>query len=196
MDQRKDDQLSTTGMAATREASMDASEPRSSWVRPAGPEAATPVADDVAEPLARAPEAEAPAVAPPNTPDVTENGRTHAVSPVELEGELEVPVESREPDRLQPEAPGDGHVELMAVATRTQYRARWGDIQTGFIDDPAQAVREADQLVADVMKHLATTFAEERGQLEKRWSEGNEDTEHLRMALQRYRHFIGLLLKE
>ena len=74
----------------------------------------------------------------------------------------------------------------MAVDSRTQYRTRWGDIQTSFVDDPTQAVREADHLVA-----------EERGA----WRSGgrkarNEDTEHLRMALQRYRQFFSLLLKE
>jgi len=84
----------------------------------------------------------------------------------------------------------------MATDSRQQFRARWGDIQTSFVDDPAHSVREADHLVAEVMEHLATTFAEERGRLEERWSEGTEDTEHLRVALQRYRQFFGLLLKE
>ena len=203
MDERRVDQLSTTDVAETREASADASKPPWSWARPAGLETASPVADDVAEeaagPPAPALDADAPTDARPS--DVSENGSAQGISRVDPEPELEEAVESRdhespELDRPQPEAPADGHVELMAVDSRKQYRARWGDIQTGFVDDPAQAVREADQLVADVMKHLATTFAEERGQLEERWSRGNEDTEHLRMALQRYRHFFGLLLKE
>jgi hypothetical protein len=120
---------------------------------------------------------------------------------MEPQPELQEPVVSRdheppELDRPRPKAPAEGQVELMAVDSRKQYRARWGDIQTGFVDDPLQAVREADHLVADVMEHLATTFAEERGRLEERWSQGNEDTEHLRVALQRYRQFFGLLLKE
>jgi ATP-dependent helicase YprA (DUF1998 family) len=129
------------------------------------------------------------------------NGRPDGIAVAESQRELEEPVESRddesaELDRSLPEAPSEGQVELMAVDSRKQFRARWGDIQTSFVDDPAQAVREADHLVADVMEHLATTFAEERGRLEERWSQGNEDTEHLRVALQRYRHFFGLLLME
>jgi hypothetical protein len=113
--------------------------------------------------------------------------------------------ESHEDDRQHMEAPAvplgpaataERDVELMAPESRVEYRARWSDIQTGFVDDPTRAVRDADHLVADVMEHLAKTLAEERGHLEERWSQGNEDTEHLRVALQRYRHFFGLLLKE
>ena len=108
----------------------------------------------------------------------------------------------------RPHQPGDGRpcaiavmesepeVELMAVDSRREYRARWGVIQTGFVDDPAQAVREADHLAAAVMERLATTLAEERERLEERWSRGDGDTEHLRLALRRYRQFFGLLLRE
>jgi hypothetical protein len=202
MDQRRDDQLTTTDMAETREAFADASEPRSSWVGPAEQQkTATPVVEEAADPPAPALYAGALTEAPPRTAHIPEEGRTEGGSAVEPQLELEEPVESRDHespalDRPQPEAPAEGHVELMAVDSRKQFRTRWGDIQTGFVDDPAQAVREADHLVADVMEHLATTFAEERGRLEERWSQGNEDTEHLRVALQRYRQFFGLLLKE
>jgi hypothetical protein len=71
--------------------------------------------------------------------------------------------------QLLPEAPAEGKVELMAVESRKQYRARWGAVQTGFVDDHRDAVREADRLVADVMEHLAVTFAEERDA----WSSGD-----------------------
>jgi hypothetical protein len=205
MDQRKDDQLSKTDMAEGRDASTDAPPPRSSWVLPPEPEAATPVAEEPAEeaggPPAHATHAEALTDAPPSTPHLPENGRTEAVSAPESQPELEEPVESRdhespELDRPQPEAPAEAPIELMAVDSRKEYRARWDGIQTGFVDDPAEAVREADHLVADVMEHLATTFAEERGRLEERWSQGTEDTEHLRTALQRYRQFLSLLLEE
>jgi hypothetical protein len=174
----------------------------------------TPVAEDATEHPADAPVAEDAAETPdpalhagtladarPATPHVTENGLTAAVSVLEPQPELEGPVETRAQqspalDRPQAEAPAEGEVELMAVDSRERYRARWSDIQIGFVDDPAEAVREADHLVADVIEHLATTFAEERARLEERWSQGNEDTEHLRTALQRYRQFFGLLLQE
>jgi hypothetical protein len=201
MDQRTDDQLSTAEMAQRREGSTNGSEPRSSWVLPAEQKTATPVVEEAAEPPAPAPHAGAPTDERPSPPHVPEDRRTDEVSAPESEPELQEPVESRdqespELDRPQPEAPAEGQIELMAVDSREQYRARWDVVQTGFVDDPAQAVREADHLVADVMEHLATTFAEERGRLEERWSQGTEDTEHLRTALQRYRQLLGLLLEE
>jgi hypothetical protein len=200
MDQRNGDQLTATDMAKSRETAAEASEPRSGWVRPAEQKPATPTAEESAVPSAPTLPVGTLTDTGPTTHHVPEDGQTGGVSAVEPQPELEEPVESRdhespELDRPQPEAPSEGQVELMAVDSRKQYRGRWGEIQTGFVDDPAQAVREADHLVADVMEHLAKTFAEERGRLEERWSQGNEDTEHLRMALQRYRQFFGLLLK-
>jgi hypothetical protein len=74
-------------------------------------------------------------------------------------------------------------------------RVRWSDVQAGFVDEPRQAVERADALVADVMKRLAETFANERASLERQWDRGdNVTTEDLRVALQRYRSFFDRLL--
>ena len=75
------------------------------------------------------------------------------------------------------------------------YRSRWNDVQSRFVDDPQDAVKEADALVADLMKDLARSFADERSGLEGQWSRGDDvSTEDLRVALQRYRSFFGRLL--
>jgi hypothetical protein len=75
------------------------------------------------------------------------------------------------------------------------YRSRWDAIQTGFVDEPRKAVEEADNLVADVMKRLASAFADERSGLEGQWSKGDQvSTEDLRVALRRYRGFFQRLL--
>lgn len=194
MDQGRNDQLSATDTADGPEPS----EPLSSWVRPAEPKPAMPLVEEAAGPPAPAPRMGALTDAPPSRPHVPENGRPAATAVAKPE--LEEPVESgdheSELDGHLPEVPAEGRVELMAADSRTRYRARWDAIQTGFVDDPADAVRGADGLVADVMEHLAATFAEERRRLEERWSRGNEDTEHLRVALRRYRQLFGLLLKE
>jgi glutathione S-transferase len=74
-------------------------------------------------------------------------------------------------------------------------RSRWDAVQTGFVDEPRQAVEQADQLVAEAMKRLAETFASERSNLEGQWSRGDQvSTEDLRMALRRYRTFFERLL--
>jgi len=83
---------------------------------------------------------------------------------------------------------------LVADETHT-FRSRWDSIQTGFVDEPRHSVEQADGLVAEVMKRLAETFAEERSKLEGQWSRGdNVSTEDLRLALQRYRSFFDRLL--
>jgi hypothetical protein len=76
----------------------------------------------------------------------------------------------------------------------TGYRDRWQLIQTGFVDDPHQSVREADELVAAVISELATTFAEHKSELEGQWQQGEPATEELRVALRRYRAFFDELL--
>jgi hypothetical protein len=76
------------------------------------------------------------------------------------------------------------------------FRSRWGNIQTAFVDEPRRAVEDADNLVASLMKKLAEGFANERARLEKQWDRGdNVSTEDLRIALQRYRSFFDRLLK-
>jgi hypothetical protein len=81
------------------------------------------------------------------------------------------------------------------VADEAGFRKRWETVQTGFVDEPRRAVEQADALVAEVIKQLVGSFAEERGRLEGQWSQGNEaSTEDLRVALQRYRSFFDRLL--
>lgn len=74
-------------------------------------------------------------------------------------------------------------------------RAKWTDIQAGFVDEPRESVEHADALVAGVMKSVAESFANERSKLEGQWSRGdNVSTEDLRVALQHYRAFFDRLL--
>ena len=84
---------------------------------------------------------------------------------------------------------------LLAAEDAEGFRARWTDIQTGFVDAPRRAVEQADALVAELMQHLASTFADERGRLERQWDRGDDvATDHLRDAFQRYRSFFERLL--
>lgn len=77
------------------------------------------------------------------------------------------------------------------------FRAHWDEVQIGFVDDPLQSVKRADELVAQVMTSLAATFARERAQLENFMAtqgQDGPDTENLRVALRRYRSFFQRLL--
>jgi hypothetical protein len=72
---------------------------------------------------------------------------------------------------------------------------RWRDLQSNFVDDPQNTVKQADALVTELIDGIVRRFETEREQLEKRWSSGQEvSTEELRRSLQRYRDFFGRLL--
>ena len=76
-----------------------------------------------------------------------------------------------------------------------EFRHRWDTIQIGFVDDPRAAVRNADELVAQVLRSLAESFADQRSQIESGLGDGEHaDTENMRIALQRYRSFFQRLL--
>jgi hypothetical protein len=76
-----------------------------------------------------------------------------------------------------------------------EMRARWTTIQSGFVDEPRKAVEEADELVSSAIKQIAEGFRDQRGDLEKRWTQGSDvSTEDLRVSLQHYRTFFDRLL--
>lgn len=107
-----------------------------------------------------------------------------------VDREVAVPREARRAD-----APAGTDAPLVAPDVAETLRARWTEIQTGFVDEPRRAVEEADTLVAEAIRRLAESFAEARASLERDWSRGEDvSTEELRRTLQRYRAFFGRLL--
>jgi hypothetical protein len=98
-------------------------------------------------------------------------------------------------DADRPAAAGTSAGPLIAGKYVEVFRARWTDIQNGFVDEPRKAVEQADGLTAELMQHLAKTFADERGRLEGQWDRGDDvSTDDLRTAFQRYRSFFERLL--
>lgn len=90
---------------------------------------------------------------------------------------------------------GENHEPLLPQDFVQQLRTRWDQVQTGFVDEPRDAVKHADELVAETIQRLAQSFADERGRLEDQWGRGdNVDTEDLRQALRKYRSFFQRLL--
>lgn len=84
---------------------------------------------------------------------------------------------------------------LLARDEARDFQTRWDGIQASFVDEPRQAVEQADNLVANAMQRLAEVFAAERANLEGQWDRGDSvSTEDLRVALRRYRSFFGRLL--
>lgn len=84
---------------------------------------------------------------------------------------------------------------LLASDKADSFGKRWTDIQSNFVDEPQEAVRNADGLVSEVIQELSHRFAQERQGLEHQWSGGGDvSTEDLRMALRHYRDFFQRLL--
>jgi len=84
---------------------------------------------------------------------------------------------------------------LFGDQTERELRTHWQEIQTGFVDEPRQAVERADQLVAKLMQQLAQSFSDQRNNLERQWDHAEKiSTEDLRIALRRYRSFFERLL--
>jgi len=89
----------------------------------------------------------------------------------------------------------EGAAPLFTGEEVDRYRTEWRGLQSDFVDSPRDAVQHADQLVAQVMQSLATTFADHKKSLEGQWSKGEQvETEELRVALRQYRAFFDKLL--
>jgi hypothetical protein len=87
------------------------------------------------------------------------------------------------------------HAPLFHDEELSGFRTRWEAIQTGFVDEPRNAVEQADALVSETTTKLSEMFAAERKSLEDQWGRGgNVSTEDLRVALKRYRSFFERLL--
>ena len=90
----------------------------------------------------------------------------------------------------------DDYTALSEDTEAEKFRTQWLEIQSRFVDDPRVAVKEADDLVADVIKDITRTFSDKRMTLENQWKSGDKvSTEDLRVAMQRYRSFFNRLLQ-
>lgn len=89
----------------------------------------------------------------------------------------------------------DETAQLFTGEEVDRFRTEWRGLQSDFVDSPQDAVQHADQLVAQVIQSLTTTFADQKRSLEGQWGEGEQvETEELRVALRQYRAFFDKLL--
>ncbi len=132
------------------------------------------------------------------TADLAGTRNANDVSPADVEAGRAKPVRSERADLQSGQPRGTSASDNTPLFPDDQLKdlqARWDDIQTGFVDEPRNAVERADSLVASTMQQLAEAFSKEREKLEQQWDRGdNISTEDLRMAFQRYRSFFRRLL--
>lgn len=98
-------------------------------------------------------------------------------------------VDDAEPVPAVPETRREHHSELFSDDAATRLRTRWRELQADFVDDPQRAVREADDVVDEVLR----TITEHRQRLAGEW-QGHTDTEDLRLAMREYRSFFDRLM--
>jgi hypothetical protein len=88
---------------------------------------------------------------------------------------------------------------LLDAETTDRFQARWQRLQLLFIDDPRTVTGQAGALVDEVVTALHEAVDRRRLALED-WQSGDRvdahtgDTERLRVAVRRYRDFLGQLL--
>jgi hypothetical protein len=142
------------------------------------------------------------------TADIANPVRASMVPPADInEQDIQPIQENRQVQRAQGQRAYDVREETVAQQRTAEpnplfpedelhnFRARWDQVQTSFVDEPRQAVEQADSLVANVVKRIAEQFSAERATLEQQWAQGdNVSTEDLRQALRRYRSFFDRLL--
>ncbi len=127
-------------------------------------------------------------------------------NPIDLAIAVEIPTAQREVnlDRKDP-AVKNQNSEVRSEAEQfgpffppdvaKDFRLRWDAVQMSFIDDPRQAARQGDELVAQVRKNITDIFSQERANLEAQLAQTDKaSTENLRVTMRRYRSFFERIL--
>lgn len=89
---------------------------------------------------------------------------------------------------------GENREQLVPRERAQAYGARWDAVKVAFVDDPRQAVAQADALVGELLDELERLFRDQRRDLEHGLDADKTSTEDLRLALRRYRSFFDRLL--
>ncbi|MEU0556918.1 hypothetical protein [Dactylosporangium sp. NPDC006015] len=75
-----------------------------------------------------------------------------------------------------------------------EFRHRWHDVQTHFVEDPRGSVTEARQLVDEAMQALSASVHEREDQLERAGARSSDSTEGMRDTVLRYHQLLDRLL--
>ncbi len=82
---------------------------------------------------------------------------------------------------------------LVDTETQKGFLSRWNEIQVSFVDDPGTAAEGAYTLTQEIVAVLLGSFEDRSRELADGWRAAT-DTEQLRLALMRFRSFIGVIL--
>jgi hypothetical protein len=100
------------------------------------------------------------------------------------------------PGRPERRPQGEPPARLLDPAAAERLQKRWHEVQAGFVDDPGEAVRRADELTSDAVDALGKAIAAQRRTLAEDGAAGDHsDTERLRQALRRYRDLLNRVIE-
>jgi hypothetical protein len=99
--------------------------------------------------------------------------------------------------------PSDGDTSGPLLADAAGLRANWQRVQTGFVDDPQAAVKDAADLVEHTVQALVGALRQRQRQLRSMWdgetgstaAGGQPDTENMRLMMQRYRTLFNQICR-
>jgi hypothetical protein len=92
----------------------------------------------------------------------------------------------------QPAAPPEQSIWDSGEAE--QFRHRWHDVQTRFVEDPPASVAEARQLVDDAVRALADNVHSREEQVAQGGARAADSTEGMRDTVLQYHHLLDRLL--
>lgn len=124
------------------------------------------------------------------TDDVKDDATVHDTDDDTVHAADDDTVHDADDDTVHAETHAEARdTEVFTGEAVTRLRARWRELQADFVDDPQRAVRDAD----DVLDEVLRTITEHRERLAGEWQD-HTDTEDLRLAMQGYRAFFDRLL--
>jgi hypothetical protein len=109
----------------------------------------------------------------------------------------EVPTEPTAVGVARPVPPQDsvpGEEKLLGSAVSARFEARWRDVQAGFVDDPAAAVKAAGDLLDELCGEVTAAVRSRRDSLSITDSNVTDQTEQRRTRLRAYRELVNQLL--
>lgn len=90
----------------------------------------------------------------------------------------------------------------LLLADATGLRANWQRVQAAFVDDPAESVSDAADLVERAVQALVGALRQRQRQLREQWTrnpasdeDDGEETERLRQLMLRYRALFNQLCR-
>jgi hypothetical protein len=89
---------------------------------------------------------------------------------------------------------GESRERLVSQDRAASYGSRWDTVKGMFVDEPREAVAQADALVGELLDEMEKLFREQRRSIEHGLDADETSTEDLRVALRRYRSFFDRLL--